>query len=146
MPRKNGSRPARARGVELEIDPRPAALIALTERFAQFRAESERGTRVPAELRAAALAALRQGAAQGALQRDCQISRSQLDAWRRAAAAPSTRSRRATGEDARIFAVVDEALPVDERAAAAEPPLELRVGPWSVTVRLAGGEPGQGGR
>ncbi|MBK8011728.1 MAG: hypothetical protein IPK13_10270 [Deltaproteobacteria bacterium] len=102
-------------------------MIALTERFAQFRAESERGTRVPAELRAAALAALRQGA----LQRDCQISRSQLDAWRRAAAAPSTRSRPATGEDARIFAVVDEALPVDERAATAEPPLELRVGPWS---------------
>ena len=146
MPRRSASRPARARGVELGNDERPAALIALTERFAQFRADRERGARVPGELRVAALAALRQGVTQGALLRGCRISWSQLDAWKRAAARASMKSQRAAGEDARVFAVVDEARPVGEQAETAEHTLELRAGPWSVTVRLAEGGPGQGGR
>ena len=138
MPRKDASRPVRAREVELEIDERPAALIALRERFAQFRAESERGARV--------LAALCQGVTRGALLRGCGIQGSQLDAWKRAVPRPSARSRRDAGEDVRVFAVVDDARSAGTGAAAADPPLELRVGPWSVTVRVAGSEPSHGGR
>jgi hypothetical protein len=132
MPKNNhASRPIRAGRAVVDEKVR-----ALHERFARFRAERGRGARVPAELRAAALAALRRGASQGAVQ-SCGISRSQLDAWKRRAARDVADMGRAGPEDVRVFSVVDEARPVAGRARAAEPVLELRAGPWAVTVRLA---------
>lgn len=129
MPKNNNaSRPIRARRVGVD-----KKLRALQELLARFRAESGRGARVPAELRAAALAALREGASERAL-RSCGISWSQLEAWKRRAARDVAGSRRGAPEDVRVFSVIDEVHPV----AATEQVLELRAGPWAVTVRLAG--------
>lgn len=127
----NASRPVRARGVGID-----KKLHALEERLARFRAESGRGARVPAELRAAALLALREGASERAL-RSCGISWSQLDAWKRKAVRDVAGSRRGPPKDVRVFSVIDEVHPVLR----AEQVLELRAGPWSVTVRLAGERP-----
>jgi hypothetical protein len=115
-------------------------------RFARFRAENARGTRVPSELREAALAALRAGVVAGALYRTCGISWSQLETWK--AAQPSSlrgrrRTRGAAGE-VRVFSVVDEKPTKGAGASGqAEQDLELQLGRWSVRVRLvepAGGE------
>ena len=124
----NASRPIRARGVGVD-----KKLRALQARLARFRAERGRGARVPTELRAAALAALREGASERAL-RSCGISWSQLDAWKRRAARDVAGSRRGAPKDVRVFSVIDEVHPV----VGAEQVLELRAGPWSVTVRLSG--------
>jgi len=102
----------------------------------EFRADRERGARVPAELRAAALAALRQGVTQGALHRDCGISSTQLDAWKKRVAPPNVRSRRDAAKGARVFAVVDEARPIGERAVTTE---QTTV-PASVETRRASGD------
>mgnify|MGYP001246027547 CR=1 FL=1 len=117
-------------------------LADVEERFARFRAEHPPGTRVPDELREAALVALRAGVAAGALYRTCRISWSQLETWK--AAQPSViltrrRTRRsAERSDVRVFSVVDTA-PSDQGALAkpAEQDLELRLGRWSLRVRLA---------
>lgn len=117
-----------------------AALGGLGERFAQFRAERGRGARVPAELRGAALAALREGMTPGDLSRVCRVSWSQLVAWK---------ARSAEAVDARVFSVVDEervAQQDSEPARPAEQAIELRVGSWSISVRLteAGRNTGRG--
>lgn len=143
MPRERDSQ--RVRGGEYEIDEVPAALSALAERFARFRASHQRCARVPPELRAAALAVLLEGVTEGALRRACGISWSQLDAWMSRAADRSRPGLR-PAEAVRVFSVVDDARPGGPQAVAAEQTLELRAGPWSVTVRFAGPEPEPGGR
>jgi hypothetical protein len=93
---------------------------------------------VPVDLRAAALAALRRGATAGDLYRTCGIGWSQLEAWRTGPNAVRKRGTRdAALEDVRIFSVVD-AEPPDRRAplVEAEDEIELRLGRWSVRVRL----------
>jgi transposase-like protein len=145
MPRERDSQPARARGGKYKSDEVPTALSALAERFARFRASHQRGARVPPELRAAALAVLRQGVTEGALRRNCGIAWSQLDVWKKCATGRS-RSSPSPAEAVRVFSVVDDARPGGPRAVAAEQTLELRAGPWSVTVRFAGPEPAPGGR
>jgi hypothetical protein len=121
------------------------ALSEVAERFARFREEHPKGTRVPGDLRAAALAALREGATPGELHRACGVSWSQTVAWNtERRTAPAKRGRTAA-EDVRVFSVVDE-----QPARQLEPTvsvgheLELRLGPWSVSVRLA--EPTPAGR
>ncbi len=142
MPReRSASQPARARGAEFESDEVSAALNALTKLFARFRARHQRCARVPADLRAAALAVLREGVTEGALRRACRISCSQLDAWIRRAPNRS-RPGSSPADAVRVFSVVDDARPGGPQAVAAEQTLELRAGPWSVTVRFAGSEPG----
>lgn len=114
----------------------PSALAELAGRFARFRREHPRGARVPLELRSAALAALKSGVRQGDLCRALGVSWSQVMTWKasdRGAAMPGG------GEAAgvRVFSVVD--APIAQRVPSApDEPLELRLGPWSVSVRLTG--------
>ena len=135
------------------------ALADLAGRFARFRQEHPPRTRIPADLRAAALAALEKGAAAGDLYRMCGVSWSQVIAWRAAGggrAPESAKPRGAegtgagTGTGVRVFSVVDE-KPVHRPeprlrslAGAAGPELELRLGPWSVIVRLEDGPRAEG--
>jgi hypothetical protein len=113
-------------------------LADLAGRFERFRRERGRGARVPEDLRAAALAELRSGVAPGALYRTCGVSWSQVAAWKASGMAVSTqpRSQSPAVGDVRVFSVVDE--PVREEEVASESQaLELRIGRWSVSVRLA---------
>jgi hypothetical protein len=116
----------------------PSVLADLEVRFARFRAEHPRGTRVPIELRAAALAALGRGVTAGDLYRTCGIGWSQLEAWKSEHDSVRKRGRRDAAGDVRVFSVV-EAEPLDRQAtvSAVEDEIELRLGRWSVRVRLA---------
>lgn len=120
----------------------PSELVALGKRFARFRKEHPRGTRVPDDLRAAALAVLRE-VAPADVYRTCGITFGQVMAWKEAEA------RSPTVSDVRVFSVVDEepALRLAPKAteSAAAPALELRLGPWSVSVRLVGPGPSERG-
>jgi len=113
----------------------PSELVELGKRFARFRREYPRGRRIPEDLRGAALELLRE-VAPADLYRACGITFGQVMAWKAAEA----RSLERPG--VRVFSVVDEEpasrLGPRATASAAAPALELRVGPWSVSVRLAG--------
>jgi hypothetical protein len=115
---------------------RSTSLLAdLESRFARFRAEHPRGTRVPIDLRTAALAALREGVSAGDLYRACGIGWSQLETWK--SGRKGVRKKRTPEEDVRVFSVVD-AEPLDQRArVAVEDEIELKLGRWSVRIRLA---------
>lgn len=115
----------------------PPALAELEGRFARFRQEHSRGARVPEDLRAAALAALREGVGVGALHRTCGVSWSQVMAWKGARRATPAKPA-AEPTDVRVFSVVDQ---IREPSAGHE--LELRLGPWSVSVRLVDPRPGR---
>ena len=119
-----------------------AQLVALGKQFARFRKEYPRGTRVPDELRSAALALLRD-VAPAEVYRTCGISFGQVMAWKEAQA------RSALVPDVRVFSVVDEAprprLGPKVAESAPVPELELRLGSWSVTVRLVGAGPSERG-
>jgi len=120
-------------------------LADLEVRFARFRAAHARGTRIPRELREAAVAAVRAGVAAGAIYRTCRVSWSQLETWKvgqQSAVRRRPRTRRAAPPDVRVFPVVD-AKPTDAVAVdSTEQELELRLGRWSLRVRLA--EPARG--
>jgi len=124
------------------------ALARLAGRFALFRSQHPRGTRYPDELRQAALALL--GEAPDALYRTCGVSFRQVMAWKacRSAAARAVDSE--PPKKVRVFSVVDEeSVACAEMPAAvwvAEPGVELRLGPWTVSVRLAGRPSAERGR
>jgi hypothetical protein len=104
-----------------------AALAVLGQRFARFRGAHRDGARIPPELRAAVMAALEQGAKQGEVLRVCKLSWSQVRSWKGGG----------PGGAVRVFAVEDAA---EAPAALGEgDELQLRLGPWSVSVRLSGG-------
>jgi len=116
-----------------------SALADLQRRFAQFRREQPRGTRVPDDLRAAALVAEVKGVSPGAIHRSCGVSWSQLMAWKGARrSAPAQRARRGAKStpDVRVFSVVDDPIDRGAPTVSADNELELRLGPWSVSVRL----------
>jgi hypothetical protein len=111
----------------------------LERRFAQFRGEHTRGARIPEDLRAAAVSALLKGVVAGAIERTCGVSWNQLHAWKggqRSVAARRASRGAKSRPGARVFSVVDD--PVDRGAPpmSASNELELRLGPWSVRVRL----------
>jgi hypothetical protein len=125
------------------------ALKPVAELFARFRRDHPRGARVPRELRSAAIAALKAGVAPGDLYRSCRISWSQVAAWKGsepAAAVPTSAPKRrhrkkparreaprhSLSDAVRVFTVAD-----DPGRVAVGPELELRLGTWSVSVRLA---------
>ena len=120
-------------------------LDALEVRFARFRAKNPPRTRVPADLRASAVAALSRGVTSGDLFRRCGVSWSQLKAWKSESKSvrPRTRACDPSPDEVRVFSVVDEETVVAHAAPVpAEPALELRLGRWSVRVQLA--EPAEG--
>jgi hypothetical protein len=110
-------------------------LVELGKRFARFRKEHPQGTRIPDELRAGALALLREVAPVADVYRTCGISFGQVMAWKEAARNPKA-------PDVRVFSVIDEEpaprMASRATALAAAPELELRLGHWSVSVRLSG--------
>ena len=116
-----------------------SALAELEHRFAEFRRDHPRGARVPEDLKEAALTMLAKGVTPGAISRTCGVSWSQLMAWkgtRRSARAGRARRRAKSMPDVRVFSVVED--PVDRGAPAmsVDSTLELRLGAWSVSVRL----------
>jgi hypothetical protein len=134
---RTGERRGRRSGSEAVA----SVLARLEGRFAEFRRSHPAGARVPTELRTAALAALEKGVGAGDLYRRCHISWGQVHAWKAKAA-------EGEGTDVRVFSVVDDA-PVhqEEPSLSSGQGLELRLGPWSVSVRLAdpGCSPERGG-
>jgi hypothetical protein len=126
----------------------PSTLAQLGERFARFRLEHPRGTRYPDDLRQAALRLLRE-VAPDALYRTCGISFRQVMAWKAARRSAPAKAH-AHQAKVRVFSVVDEEpvprVEPEPTGWAAEPELELRVGPWSVSVRLASPWPAGRGR
>jgi hypothetical protein len=119
----------------------PAALARLGKRFARFRLERPRGTRYPDELRQAALALLGE-VEPDALYRTCGVSFRQVMAWK--AARRPARAVESEQPKVRVFSVVDEELVACAElptVRVAEPGVELRLGPWTVSVRLATGRP-----
>lgn len=116
----------------------PSPVLAeLQARFAAFRQDHPTGTRVPEDLRQAALAALKRGVGSGALYRSCGVGWGQLEAWKRARAATLAKPRAIEPSDVRVLAVVDEpSKPPPSRD------LELRLGPWAIRVRLVDAEQG----
>jgi hypothetical protein len=109
----------------------PSGLAELGVRFARFRREHPGGARIPDDLREAALSLLRE-VAPADLYRTCGISFGQVMAWKVA------KARGAESPDARVFSVVDEKPVPRLEPKDTEPALELRLGPWSVSVRQAG--------
>lgn len=112
----------------------------LEARFARFRQAHPRGSRVPTDLRKAVLAAVDKGVAPSDIHRACGISWSQFMAWRDGHGAVAAESRRGgDASDARVFSVIDDP-PVRSAgfATQSEDELHLRLGPWSVSIRLAG--------
>lgn len=109
----------------------------LTTRFATFRRDNPRNTRIPDDLRATVVAAMRRGVTATRLRRACGLSTSQLAQWRANARGPAHATLRS--QHARVFSVVGEAHPRSPEPTAPSPAhdLELRLGPWSVSVRLA---------
>lgn len=113
----------------------------LGRRFAQFRKEHRRGARVPMELRRAVLAGLKK-VPPGDLYRTCGVTFRQVMAWKTAA------TREIEPPEVRVFEVVE-----DEEATRWPPPtvsgsaqqLEVRIGPWAVSVRLMADEPARRG-
>jgi len=149
MQRERQPGPSRSRGrrgSQRSAEGSASALAELESRFARFRREQPRGARVPEELRAAAIAAVAQGVRPGELQRTCGVTWSQVMTWQARRTGDQGASGSAGPTQVRVFSVVDE--PRKDRP---EPPesmgereLELRLGPWTVSVRLAG--PGPQGR
>ncbi len=117
----------------------PAELVGA---FARFRSKHKRGSRIPDELRAAALLVLEQGVTPVELQRRCGVSWGQIMAWRAGCLEAVAQQRSAQEQEVRTFAVVDGAQVggVEPAASTRELELELRLGPWSVRVRLAGSD------
>jgi len=119
------------------------SLARLGRRFARFRSERPRGTRYPDELREAALALLGE-VEPDALYRACGVCFRQVMAWKAARRGAEQPAMEPTPPEVRVFSVVD--LEPTSRAGGMVPPtvqvaetgVELQLGPWTVTVRLAG--------
>jgi hypothetical protein len=109
------------------------ALAELGRRFARFREENARGSRVPGELRSAVLAESARGATPSEIARVCGVSWSQLRAWQ---GHEPREGDVANGDEVRVFSVVDSGSAA-QSVAPSEQGLELRWGPWSVRVQLA---------
>jgi hypothetical protein len=127
----------------------PSALVQLGKQFARFRSEHRRGARYSDELREGALRLLGEVAPED-LYRTCGISFRQVMAWKAAGRHGLVKALETETAEVRVFSVVDEEpviRPEPEPAGrAAEVVLELRVGPWLVSVRLADGGPALRGR
>ena len=147
MSKSSQSTPARGGSRRPLSKAQDKLLSELEVQFRGFRAKHPPRTRIPAELRAAAIAAFRRGIGAGELYRRCGISSSQLEAWESGSQPGSKPSRKKAGprvpdsRDVRVFSVVD-AEPVAQSMAGAptvtvEDRLELRLGRWSIRVQLA---------
>ena len=116
------------------------ALAVLQGRFETFRASHRSRTRIPEELRALVVWAVEQGVAPGEVMRVCRLSWSPVRSWKASEHLRSGSHGAGATEDVRVFSVVNESgAYLGEPATSREgQELELRLGSWSVSVRLAG--------
>jgi hypothetical protein len=146
--RAEGGEHARGGRMQVETDG-PSTLVQLGRQFARFRSECRRGARYPDELREGAVRLLGEVAPE-ALYRTCGISFRQVMAWKAARRLGPAKTPKAEPAEVRVFSVVDEEpvvrLEPEAAGRAGEAVLELRVGPWSVSVRLVDGRPALRGR
>jgi hypothetical protein len=116
------------------------SLDELRECFAAFHDKNPRNTRIPVRLRTAVVAAIGRGIPPTRLRHACGISTSQLVRWQ-AGARTSGKPGNAVPRP-RVFSVVDAPAISTAPAAPTVPPmsedLELRLGRWTVSVRMAG--------
>ncbi len=110
----------------------------LERRFAKFRRDHPSQTRVPGSLRAAVLAAVRQGMTPAQLRRFCGLSPNQLEYWQKNEIESQT-SVEVAVQAPQIFSVVEEEpMPTAEPAELTqEQQLELRLNGWSICIRRA---------
>jgi transposase-like protein len=113
----------------------------LRRRFELFRDGHKPGSRIPDELRAAALGALDRGASGGQLHRACRVSSDQLRQWRSQLRREATEAGAGAEPAARVFDVIDDqaVLPSTPNAEPSSPELELRLGSWAVRISQLGG-------
>ena len=112
-------------------------LDGLKERFAEFHRENPPNSRIPVSLRTAVIDAIGRGIPPTRLRRTCRISTGQLTRWQAIGRPPGNSD--GVVPRPHVFSVVDTPTPP---AATAAPPmpeeLELRLGRWTVSVRMAG--------
>ncbi len=142
MQRERQPGPNRSRGRRRSAEGRSvaSALAELESRFARFRRKQPRGARVPEELRVAVLAVVSQGVKSGELHRACGVTWNQVMIWKARRSDDQRASGSAEPTQVRVFSVVDEPRvePPEVPESMGESGLELRLGPWTVSVRLAG--------
>ena len=105
--------------------------------FEQFRRANEPRTRIPDELRQAAVEALEQGVSMATLRLVCGLSAKQVADWQMPAIAPSGER---PCEPARVFEIGADAGAGEAASvggAGLNDALELRLGNWAITIRGA---------
>lgn len=106
----------------------------VTAAFARFRGVHGKGRRIPLELQAQVVSAVRAGVSRSSIERACGLSWSQVSRWLAtvAAEAPSSRSARTPPvAKPRVLSVVDaDARPL----AARDADIEVRIGAWRVSL------------
>lgn len=113
-----------------------ACLAELEREFAGFRRAHRPQTRIPVELRSAALAALQQGVTPSALRRKCGLSLEQLQQWQGHRGKGSS-AKQAAGPEARVFSVVGDRAPsmVEPSCRDGGHLFELRLDGWAISIR-----------
>lgn len=113
------------------------AVEQLRRRFAKFRQERRSRTGFPDTLRGAVLAAMQQGVTAREVRRACGVTARQLEQWRQGRGSVVAPVQQAV-EPAQMFSVTHDALSQDGGVNAGErrQPLELRLGDWSVSIRM----------
>lgn len=105
--------------------------------FEQFRRANKPRTRIPDELRQAAVDTLAQGVSMSALCRTCGLSSQQIADWQ---PQPVAAVGQRPSEPARVFEIADDAGVAETATASKAGPddtLELRLGDWAITIRSA---------
>jgi hypothetical protein len=121
-------RDGRAVGGVVAVEAAAELLENVRRQFLRFRRGGGGRKRIPAPLRAVVVAAVERGVTRGALERRCGVSSAQITAWQREVKGSRSQAR------ARVFDVTG--TPEAAQACVSGPELALRLGPWSVTVRL----------
>lgn len=112
------------------------SLEQLERRFARFRREHPRQTRIPNTLRRAALAAIRLGVTRTQLRHACGVSSDQVKHWQRNGG-HAVAGREPNIQDARVFSVLEDvpSRESESRGPDEDQHLELRLGGWSISIR-----------
>lgn len=120
-----------------ELQSEEPRLEHLRRRFVSFRQQRKGQTPVPDDLRAEVLAALDQGLTRRQMRQTCGVTSSQIDDWRQRKDKPVSTAAAVTGS-ARIFSVVDDPPIASGGSCQRVGPdeLELRLGDWSIRLRL----------
>ena len=118
----------------------PGAIDRLRSRFSAFRRSHPRGTRVPRELRAAAVEAEKLGISARAVCLACGCTPAQLARWRESLAPADHRATEGVelrGMAPRVFTVVDGSGVAPGGSMDEDLELKLQLGAWQLSLRLS---------